>query len=37
LYFSLEVKTKREDFFDMDEEFNTLRSELLDPYNGWSL
>jgi hypothetical protein len=26
------VKTKREDFFDMDEEFNTLRSELLDPY-----
>ena len=32
MYFSLEVKTKREDFFDMDEEFNTLRSELLDPY-----
>jgi len=31
LYFSLEVKKRREDFYNMEEELETLKREILDP------
>jgi hypothetical protein len=30
VYFSLEVKTKKEEFFNMESELETLKKELLD-------
>ncbi|MCS7369356.1 MAG: hypothetical protein NDF57_06580 [archaeon GBS-70-058] len=31
MYFSLEVKKRREDFYNMEEELETLKKEILDP------
>jgi AAA+ ATPase superfamily predicted ATPase len=31
MYFSLEVKTRKEDFFDMENELETFKKELLEP------